>query len=231
MIFDIILILLFLLLIFLGYRRGAAKTLLGITSSFVSYLAATSAAKFLAVGIYNTFIGGNVKSEVSSAVNGAEGSLSDALSSLPEWIRNVLGMTSGDIAKDITAGTPNLAEKAAVNVNSAVQPIFEGFISVLLTILLFLVFSFLIKKFIVPPLLAILQKLPIVKTADKVLGAVLGAVEALLTVCMLAYLFKLVLPYISNDYGFLNESTIYNSFIFYHFYSGNIFAILTSWIH
>ena len=80
------------------------------------------------------------------------------------------------------------------------------------------------------PLLLKVFRLPVIRQIDMVLGGVLGAAEAFLLICMLAYLLKLVIPQITTDLPLLQEETIYKSFIFKHLYDGNIFSTFASWL-
>ncbi len=73
-----------------------------------------------------------------------------------------------------------------------------------------------------------LFELPVIRGVNRFFGAVIGFIDAFLLVSLLAYLLRLLMPDINSQGGILNESTIYNSFIFYHFYSGNIFTAITS---
>ena len=80
-----------------------------------------------------------------------------------------------------------------------------------------------LKLLVVRPVLKLFE-LPGIRGVNRFFGGVIGFVDAFLLVSLLAYLLRLLMPAVSSQNGILNESTIYNSFIFYHFYSGNIFT-------
>ena len=221
MILDIIVIGLFILIVFIGVRKGAARMIIGLLMTFVSFIAASWLAKWLSGVIYNAAFAGAIKSSVAESVK----STGELALDLPWWAESALHLSG----KEISRGVSDSSEQIAQTVNGIIQPIVVGFMSIIMTLLLFLVLNFILHKLLLKPLVSVFR-LPFINAVDRVVGGVIGAVEALLVICMLAYILKLVLPYIDTDVSFLNETTIYNSFIFYHFYSGNIFAMLTSWI-
>ena len=117
----------------------------------------------------------------------------------------------------------------ADTVNTAIRPIAIGIITALATVILFLLLIIILRKLITKPIV-LLFRFPILNFVNRLLGAVIGFIDAFLLVSMLAYLTKLIIVNASPQSSWFNESTIYNSFIFYHFYSGNIFSWISSLI-
>ena len=231
MVYDIIIICIFILLVILGIYRGAARMLIGLALSFVSFIAASWLGKLIASGIYSAFIGPAVHGKVSDAVQQfMDGTANNVVSNLPWWLTGPLNLSGQDLSAAVTGSSAQTAAAAGDTVNAVVQPIIVGIISILLTLLLFFVIRFVLSKLLMKPVLA-LFRLPIINAVDRTIGGILGAAEGILIICMLAYILKLVLPYFGPNVVFPSESTIYNSFIFYHFYSGNIFTVFASWIH
>lgn len=218
MVLDIIVAAILLLITFIGYKKGAAGMLIGIAMMFVSFVAAAWVSKWLSGVMYQSFFAPSVDKAAASAAASA----GDLVSQLPWWAQKALDFSGKEIA---SAGSEGLANA----INAVVQPIVTGILTVILTLILFLIIDLILHKLLLKPILAVFR-LPFVRTVDRIIGAIIGAAEGVLIVCMLAFVLKLVLPYIDTNAGFLNESTIYNSFIFYHFYSGNIFTTITSWI-
>ncbi len=234
MIYDIILIVIFLISIILGCRRGAAKTLINIVFAFLSYTAAIFLSDYLSNLIYNNYIKEKVVSSASSfvsqlGISSASQNISDAVSNLPITIKAAFAFTNNDLSQTVLDAVKEAPQKALQSVESAIAPIVTAFLSFLLSILLFIIISFLLRFLIMRPLLKIF-KLPILKQVNIALGGILGAGEAVLIVSFLAYLIKILIPYIGEKSFVLSESTIYNSYIFYYFYSGNIFSEITSFI-
>ena len=219
MIFDLIIVLVFVLIVIAGISKGAVRMILGLLSSFVSFLAASWLGKLLAGVLYNAF----GAPAVENAVRDSLATASDTVQSLPGWAQSALHLSG----KEIAGG--GAAAQLTNTVDGAVRPIAEGFAAIILTLLLYFVISLILHKLVIPMMMPKFRS-KLSSAADKLVGGVFGAFEAIVIIWMLAYTLKLVLPYIDSDVSFLNESTIYNSFIFYHFYSGNIFTILASWI-
>ena len=231
MILDLILIALLLIFIIIGCRRGAMATVAGLVMSFAAYLVAAWAAKLISVYIYTNYILTAIRDSVGASVrklaDGTISSLNEVIDSLPPMIKLLVGASGDDLKmdtyySDMTAAATDIVDKA-------VRPVAVGFLSIVLTVLLFIVLSFIFKKLLLKPLLKTFD-IPVLSGVNRFFGGVIGAVEGVLAVCMLAYLLRLILPYTDSSSPVLNESTIYNSFIFYHFYSGNIFTMLSSWI-
>ena len=217
MILDLIIIILFILIVLIGVWKGAACMIIGLLMTFLSFIAASWLGKWLAGIIYRA----HFAPAVSKSISEATGSTGNLFDDLPWWAQNALNLSG----ESVSAGSDQITEL----VNTVVEPIVTGALSIILTLVLFLIINFLAHGLLLKPLLTVFR-LPVVNTVDKVIGGVIGAVEGVLVICMLAYILKLVLPYIETDVSFLNETTIYNSFIFYHFYNGNIFSMLASWI-
>ena len=230
MIYDLILIALFLLMIIIGSVRGAAKALAGILVSIVSFLAATYLGRMLSTVIYESLIKPAIDSTVNSAIsNLSVGTVTKVNETAPGWLAELMKLSNVDLQSLAGGKLPLTADAACEAVSNAVKPTAVDIITFLLTVILFLLLRFILGKLLIKPLLNVFR-LPGIRALDSVLGGLIGFVEAFLTVSMLSYLLKLLMPYIGSESGILNESTIYNSFIFYHFYSGNIFTVLVSWI-
>lgn len=224
MIYDIITILIILAFVIIGAARGAAKTLLGLLGTALSFIGAVFLGKLFSDMIYNAWIKDSIVSTVTKTVSDATGSIAaGAESALPDFLKSLLAL-SGESLDSTAAAT---ASQAAVAVEQALGPVIVALMAVVLTVVLFLILGLVIKLVIVRPLSKMFEDSPL-KGINRFFGGVLGLVEAVMTVCLLAYLLKIVLPAVHPDSYFFSESTVYNSYIFYHFYSGNIFTAITS---
>ena len=152
-----------------------------------------------------------------------------AADALPSWLSGLLSLSGADLSSQLSENLSAAPAALSAALEAAIRPAAIGLLSFFITVIVFLVIFFLLSRFAARPILKLFD-LPVIRTADRVLGALIGAVDAFLLVSLAAYLLRLLLPSVSSQAGWLNESTIYNSFIFYHFYSGNIFSAVTSWI-
>ena len=228
MIYDVILVGIFLLMIIINAYRGAAKALAGMLCSLVAYLSATTLGKIAADRIYEAFIRPQVDKAVINAVSSAASNTAESIAtSLPPWLAGLLKLNSVDLSAAVGKNITNNAAAITSAVNDTVKPLAVSIVSVLITLLLFFLIYYLLKLLVVKPVLKLFE-LPGIRGVNRFFGAVIGFIDAFLLVSLLAYLLKLLMPAISSQSGIFNESTIYNSFIFYHFYSGNIFTAITS---
>lgn len=236
MVYDIILFVIFGLFIFIGIRKGLARTLAGLLMSFVAYTGATFIGKWLSVLIFQNILKDNIHNMVVDKVTAfSTDQLNSAINNLDLNSYDVLGLGLEDgvkswVGNQMTGPIENVATNAGETAESVLEPIIIGILSFFLTLILFLVFYILLTKLVTPILLKVFR-FPVIKQINAVLGGVAGAVEAFLLVSMLAYLLKLLLPQITTDIYLLQESTINSSFVFKHFYEGNLFTWFASWLN
>ena len=233
MIYDIILAAIFILFLLWGIRSGAAKSLVGLGIAFLSYTGGTFLGKLISTAIYRDVIKPTVHDTVVTTVNDfSHQTLSDAMSKLDFSSIDFLGIqdtVKGIITDRLNGPIEEISANAGETAVSVSEPIVIGVMSFFITIFCFFVIYVLLSWFVKPLILKVFQ-LPVIRQVDMLLGGVLGLVEALLLVCMLAYLLKLVIPQITTDIWLLKEETIYKSFIFKLFYDGNIFTTFASWL-
>ncbi len=233
MIYDIILFVLVGLFVFVGIRRGAAKSLAGILTAFVSYTAATFLGKLISVKIYELVLRPTIHDTVVTEVaKFSNSSMQDTLDKIDFGSFNLFGIEEalkGFVTDKMQQPIENISVNAGATAETVLEPIVIGILSFFITIFLFFLFYILLRKFVMPLLLNVF-KIPVIKQVNAILGGVIGAVEALLLVCMIAYLLHLIIPQVSSNVYLLQESTIYESFIFKHLYDGNIFSMFASWL-
>ncbi len=226
MIYDVITAAIFLILITVYAYRGAARSIAGIISSLIAYAAAAPLGKLLSVWLYRQFVSPAINRAVVSAFDElAAGNVQSALDSVPGWLGGMISAAGLDMPDLTSSALGQSADAVCDTVNTAVQPIAVGLLSALSTAVLFLLLVVILRLLITKPLLHVFD-FPGLRGVNRVLGGVIGFVNAFLLVSLIAYLLGLLMPAIGKETGWLNESTIYNSFIFSRFYSGNIFTAL-----
>lgn len=224
MIYDLITLLIVLIFVIIGAVRGAAKTLFSLLATVLAYLGAVFLGHLFADMIYSAWIRDSIISSIEKSFGDAAGNLTQgAVDSLPGFLKSLLSISGETVSSAVASSS----SQAAAAVEQTIKPIIIAIMAVVLTIVLFLILSILLKLIITKPLTKTVEDSPL-RGINRFFGGILGALEAVLTICILAYLLKLLLPVINPDSYFFSESTIYNSYIFYHFYSGNIFTALTS---
>lgn len=199
MISTIVIILLILLFVILGVRRGAARTLL----SFAAMVAATALAHFfssaIAQAIYDAFFHQNVLSSLQSTVakSGAEAAAKTSLQSLPDSFQHMLtalGRMFG-VSPEAIQGRLMLSPAQTDNVAQAIEnPVSELCVFLLSVIVAVVVFALLwiIFKLIIRTVMPLFS-LPGIHAVNKILGALLGALEgAVLSVFLCNILYVLI---------------------------------------
>lgn len=230
MIFDIIVIAVFVIMIVRCTRRGAVRSLANVITCIVSYLGATILGQLIANFCYTTFVEPAVTRAVSDAVTNVSGDLASSIAaSLPPGLSLLFNASDAEIAGAFTEPVVDSKDVIIGAVNEAVYPVANALLTFFITVILMILFLMVTKRFLVIPLTKIM-KLPLLRTADRLLGVVVGVIEALLLVCVIAFLAKLVLVYIGSNSEWFSEEKINNSFIFKLFYSGNIFIWISSLI-
>lgn len=235
MVYDFIILAIFILFIIIGVKKGAAKTLASLLMSFLAYTGATFVGKWLSVLIFQNILKPTIYDTVVTNVSDfSTSTMNNAVNNLDLNSYDVLGLGLDEsvkswVSNQMTEPIESVSTNAGETAETVLEPIVTGILSFFITIFLFFLFYILLRKFVMPLVLKIF-KFPVIKQINAVLGGVIGAVEALLLVCMIAYLLKLVVPQISTDFYLLQESTINSSFIFSKLYAGNIFSWFASWL-
>lgn len=230
MIFDVFVILVFIISVIINIRRGAAGALARFIASIIAYFAAAALGEWIAQGAYEIFVRPAIEKAVSGAVANAGTQAADSVvSALPSWLTGLLNLSAEELTNTFSDPISNVSGTVTTAVNDAVKPVACGILTFFITILVFMILMILLRWIVVKPLVR-LFRFPGLNVLNRIGGAVIGVVGAFLLVCMTAYLIKLILVNVGSNSSWFNESTINNSFIFYHFYSGNIFTWISSLI-
>lgn len=228
MIYDIIVIAIIIISVIIGFRRGAAKSVVTLIGSFASLLVAVFLGEYLAELIYDSYLRQAIIDGVTTSVeNGSKDVIGSGV--LPAFVSFVLNLTGFDTSPFFESAAESVPTAIALGFEASAGTVVISVLSLLLTLIINIVVYFIFRKLVLRLLLAIF-KLPVIRLLNKLLGVVFSLISALLIISFIAFLFKLVMPYITDMPFILSESTIYNSYIFYHFYSGNIFyALISLW--
>lgn len=238
--FDLISII-FLIIIFvfgfIGYKKGFFKTLTGFIKSIASFVIAILLCKPLALLLSNSRMGVSmtnnfiefldkkgVFSEIVTVTN-KEQIVSQALQTLkiPSLLNEFLTKLLANIVP--VTGDKTLSQSLAPTLTLY---IFIGISFVLLFILIRLLFVFLKKYF------AMLEQIPFVGFTNKILGCLIGTFKGFLLVCMITFVFTLIIPLDNGISRFLvDQMRLENQSIFTFskfLYENNFLLILISLI-
>ncbi len=164
----------------------------------------------------------------SAIAIGVEDSVTSEIQSFlfSDYVINALesiGSAAGDMTEVVNVFLTGSAEETAATAETEiVRPIIEFF----LKIIVFLVLLFILRLIITPVsnMFKFVNNVPLIGTLNALLGALLGAVEGLITVYGLALLVKLIVNVSGDSLIFLNTDTIGLTYIFKFFYELNLMA-------
>ncbi len=188
-ILDLAVILIFVLCLVFGWRRGFVRMVIKLAGLIAAVLIASSLCGPLADWTYDVALDGYVTEKITAGVE--ESGVADltetvqsALASLPEFIGNMLntqGVSAETVAHSLsedTAATSTADEIAVFIADRAVRPVLllllKGICFILLVLVLMLVVG------IVSRLLRHVMKLPVLRQIDQTLGLLLGILEGVL---------------------------------------------------
>ena len=180
---DTVVILIFLLCVFIGRKRGFIKTVAGI----VAFLAALAVSMLLsgpvAGLVYDKAVEPSIVETVDTKLEETKGTaieqLDNAYQSLPNMVKNLLAQAGVTDVNGLSDRLPtDGAETIGHSVNAVVEPLLLPLIKALCSLVLFFVAY--IAASIVLRVLNIIAKLPLLKQLNKTLGLVGGIVSGAL---------------------------------------------------
>ncbi len=179
--FDLIMILIIVLVAVSGYIRGAIKSILSLVGGIVSIIVAYTFSKAVSPYIYDMFfkqsVSDKVSNSVSNSLDSSSGNLGDAVyNALPDFLRKIVGEnTLSNAVGAVADGSQQQITDAAVD---AVQEIVAPIITALIGFIVVIIVFALLKVVIAVAIRAadVVNKLPVIGTANKIVGAVIGCI-------------------------------------------------------
>lgn len=215
---DAIMILIILIFAIIGYVRGAVGAILSFVGGIVSAIIASVLGSNIAPWIYDNFfkqtISEDVVSAVSTAINNGVTGIGDSIEEiLPSFIANFASENGIiDVLNNITGSTASeLSGTACDIVLQAVEPIYIKIISICATIILFFVLNVIVS--ILCHLSGVVNKIPIVGSANKIVGGIIGLVYGGILVVVAVFAISLIIPCFDQDNSF-KENIQDNSMFF-----------------
>ena len=189
---DILLIVVFALLVFRGWRRGFMKSILSLGRLILSLVITILFGSAFAGWLDKTYVNPPVFdavfkkfSDIAADVTAtAEGGIDALVEKIPEAFRGYLDLESVDPAAEINALVEEWSHTVADGISKVIATIL-GFI--LLFVISFIVLTVVI--FIVGKL----AKLPAIKTVDKLLGLVVGILSGAVAVVIISIILGAIL--------------------------------------
>ncbi len=182
MVSTIIILIITVVFVVMGFRRGVARTLLNFAAMIADSILSHFLASLIAQGVYDAFIKQTVMNNLERFVaeQGVDYAVKNSFNALPDGLRSIIsgfvglfGASSQDIQGRITGETTGSIVRA---LEQPVNEMTVFLLSAIITVLLFILFWILFKAIIRKAL--IVFRIPVIKQVNMLLGGVLGLLEA-----------------------------------------------------
>ena len=183
---DAIIVVIFLLFIILGVKRGFVRSVLDLVGTLAAMLVSMWFSGIAAQWVFSTFLQESLTRQIAEALQAAPAAdaAEAVLSVVPEILRGGLeafGITS-DAINQAVAGTSGQAAAAVVAVLSPmVVPVLRGLFALVLFVFLLVIFR------ILSGVVCRIFRLPVLRQLDKGLGILLGVAQAALITVLLCF--------------------------------------------
>lgn len=183
---DAVIVVIFLLFIILGVKRGFVRSVLDLVGTLAAMLVSMWFSGIAAQWVFSTFLQESLTRQIAEALQAAPAAdAADAvLSVVPEILRGGLeafGITS-DAINQAVAGTSGQAAEAVVAVLAPmVVSALRGLFALVLFIFLLVIFR------ILSGVVCRIFRLPVLRQLDKGLGILLGITQAVLITVLLCF--------------------------------------------
>lgn len=210
--FDFIMILIVLVFAVVGYVRGAIRSVLSFVGGIVSFIIAIFAGNHLSPYIYDMFfkqsINNKVAESVDSALQNGAGSIGENVTNaLPDFLKGFVD--SSDIINSLNSVTGETSQEitnaAAEAVQQAVSPIIISIISLCVTIIAFILLKIIIG--IICHLADVVNKIPVIGTANRITGGVIGLVYGILVVMIIIFIANAIPGLDESGFNNIRESS------------------------
>ena len=183
---DAVIVVIFLLFIILGVKRGFVRSVLDLVGTLAAMLVSMWFSGIAAQWVFSTFLQESLTRQIAEALQAAPAAdaAEAVLSVVPEILRGGLeafGITS-DAINQAVAGTSGQAAAAVVAVLSPmVVSVLRGLFALVLFIFLLVIFR------ILSGVVCRIFRLPVLRQLDKGLGILLGVAQAALITVLLCF--------------------------------------------
>lgn len=227
MILDVIVILLALVAVFIGCKLGVIRMLLVLIGNIISVVISTLLSDFLTPVIYDSYIGPKIIESLSQSVSVSTQNYISAIDELPLLARISMNLAGYSVESFQNNYVGDLSLGFAQAIESTLSPVVLSLLSIVMTGIIFSLVYLIYRVFVMRVLLKVFTH-TFLSWINILLGGLCGLLVIVTLISLFAFLLRTISPYVLDMPILLSESTIYNSYIFYHFYSGNIFSKVIS---
>lgn len=199
-ILDGVVILIFLLAIWLGYRRGFIKSTIRLVGCVVAVALAWGLSAPISSGIYDKMISDSIESKIASQIEktgtqSVDNALTGVLDELPSAVTNALKLfdlgTPEQIKSKLDGSIDESAQQLSRTIeNKVVRPAAISMLRILCFFILFIIFMVLAG--IASAAIGRVFRLPVLRQTDGALGAIFGALQGVLIVFVAVSVISLI---------------------------------------
>ncbi len=212
---DLVLLCVFLLFVAVGVRRGFIKSAVHFLGAVVSAFLASALGGAVAGWVFNTLFREALVEKISASIASLGGqdiaaALENVLTSLPDFIVRALeeaGVTAATLEGTLATKSGEAAELVA----DSLAPVFVGFLKVLAVIVLFLLFSMLVR--VLADMISTAFRLPVLRQLDGLLGGVFGFLLALVAFWVLVSAVQVFTPMLASGTRQTVQETLDHSIV------------------
>lgn len=227
--YDLAAVILILLTVSYSSQKGFASTIVGLIGYVAAFFGANFVSKAGAQILYTTVFKQKVitflqeQSLQSTELEELFSQLQKSIAELPKLINNIAGVVQFDEAS-ISAAVGNSIQETVLGLEQTIiRPAITGFISMVLFVVLFFVFSLLVRS--ITKAVGYVSKMPLFSPVDRFLGGILGLVQSGIYLYLICVGFHFIF-YFVGSMKYLNQSIILDTVILSRIYTFDPFAFL-----
>ncbi len=219
---DIVVLVIFVAAVFLGFKRGFLKSVIGVVGFLAALMVAFTFSETLTPWAYDTFVKSSTETAILTAIEKSasdtsaslEQNLQKAEQELPALVKSMMeksGVSLTDLSSKMEGGIENTASAIAQTITEqVVKPVMFLLIRCILFFAL-LVLARIVVKIVEKILGGIIKHTPL-RATDKLLGLLLGAVKGLLWMLLAVTIMQFIAGFTAQS-ALISEQSIENSAI------------------
>ncbi len=229
---DAVVILIFLLAVFVGYKRGFIKTVTGVVAFAAALIMVALVASPVASWFYDATVEPSITATVDEKLAAAEESiaapLDTAFDALPTTVKNLLAQTGVTGADGLEIAPKEEGDTLASTIVGAVRPVLLPLVEAVCSLILFLLTFVLVLLLL--KVLDVVARLPLLRQLNKALGVVGGVVSgalwALFAVSVIQVIAALGSPDCMINLAVVNDTTVVSSLMAINPFAGTLAALI-----
>ncbi len=212
LIIDIILLAVVVLTVIISAKQGFVKVLLGLVGMILAFVVASHLSTVASEFIFDKMIAPTAKTSITKTIeNLTDESTDGVLEVLPKSVYSAAEVFNVDLKAIIEQNVETSVSESAEAISEAVvekvaRPFLTSIVQMILFIILFVLIFVLIK--LITKAIDLVAKLPVLKTANKTLGALLGFAKGVLFVYIICFILKLSINFIDGGIFGIDEEIL-----------------------